>query len=50
MEETIRQRHAELYAKWEKQELHPRVIRIELVKYYTAQGQQQIDKRFFGGK
>ncbi|MCC7083816.1 MAG: hypothetical protein IT427_02285 [Pirellulales bacterium] len=45
----LRNRHADLVARWENRQLSPRRLRIELVKYYIERGKTQIDERFFGG-
>jgi hypothetical protein len=42
-----RQQHAGLFDLWQQGRLSPRALRIELVKYYIAQGKRQIDQRFF---
>jgi hypothetical protein len=44
----FRSRHANLAALWDKEQLSPRALRIELVTYYTAKGKAAIDSRFFG--
>jgi hypothetical protein len=42
-----RRQHAELFQAWDADQISPRQVRIELVKYYTAQGKRQLDDRFF---
>jgi hypothetical protein len=44
--DKYRSRHAELSARWDERQLSPRGLRVELVKYYTQQGCQQLDDRF----
>ncbi len=44
----LRARHARLAQLWDKEQLSPRALRVELVNYYIAQGKSQIDARFFG--
>jgi hypothetical protein len=48
--ETYRARHRRLFDLWQQGQLPRRQLRIELVQYYVAQGKQQLDRRFFGGK
>ena len=43
----MRSRHADLYRRWVAEELSPRGLRIALVHYYSKQGRDNIDKRFF---
>jgi hypothetical protein len=43
----LRQQHAGLFDLWQQGRLSPRALRIELTKYYIAQGKRQIDQRFF---
>jgi hypothetical protein len=45
-----RGRHPELTAQWDQNQINPRTLRIELVKYYTAKGQRELDARFFSDK
>lgn len=45
--EQYRARHAELYSQWTRLRLTPRELRIALVAYYTAQGRQRLEARFF---
>jgi hypothetical protein len=45
--EKYRARHASLYSQWTALRLTPREMRISLVDYYTAQGRQQLEARFF---
>ncbi len=45
----MRARHAKLADVWDKEQLSPRGLRLELVKYYIDKGQGQIDARFFSG-
>ena len=46
--EELRSRHRELYKRWSGDEISPRQLRIELVKYYSAHGRALLDARFFG--
>lgn len=46
--DRLRARHTSLVQRFTKEELTPRVLRIELVAYYTRDGMRQIDERFFG--
>ncbi len=43
----LRQRHPRVTEMWDKQQLAPRGVRIELVKYYIQRGKEQLDARFF---
>ncbi len=43
----LRNLHANFVARWESRQISPRQLRIELVKYYSQRGCQQIDQRFF---
>ena len=43
----LRARHANLAALWDKEQLSPRALRVELVNYYIARGKALIDSRFF---
>jgi len=45
----MRDRHAKLTELWDKEQLSPRGLRLELVKYYIDKGKGQIDGRFFSG-
>ena len=45
--QQYRRLHAGLFQLWNQRQLTPRALRIELVKYYLAQGRRQIDQRFF---
>jgi hypothetical protein len=40
-------RHADLYERIERKSLTPRQLRVELVKYYSQLGQQELERRFF---
>jgi len=42
-----RQRHPELTRMMEQNQLSPRALRIELVRYYIAAGKRAMDERFF---
>jgi hypothetical protein len=42
-------RHADLVRRWAADDISPRELRIELVKYYVRQGCDQLDARFFAG-
>jgi hypothetical protein len=44
----LRARHAQLAQLWDKEQLSPRALRVELVNFYTARGIAQLDARFFG--
>ena len=47
----LRRRHGDLYTRWQRRQLSPRQLRLELVDYYARQGCDQLDARFFqGGK
>lgn len=46
--ERHRERHQDLFLQFNAGQLAPRDLRIALVRYYIAQGRQQIDQRFFG--
>lgn len=39
--------HPQLYERWEKEQISPRELRIELVNLYIQQGQRQLERRFF---
>jgi hypothetical protein len=43
----LRTRHAQLAALWDKEQLSPRALRMELVNFYTTRGLAQLDARFF---
>jgi hypothetical protein len=43
----LRTRHANLAALWDKEQLSPRALRVELVDYYIARGKALLDSRFF---
>jgi hypothetical protein len=43
----LRTRHAQLAALWDKEQISPRALRVELVNFYTALGIAQLDARFF---
>jgi hypothetical protein len=43
----LRSRHANLAVLWDKEQLSPRALRVELVNYYIAKGKAGIDTRFF---
>jgi hypothetical protein len=43
----LRARHAQLAALWDKEQISPRALRVELVNFYTARGIAQLDARFF---
>jgi hypothetical protein len=45
--EQFRKLHAELCRQWDQRQLSPRGLRLALVEYYIAQGQRQLDGRFF---
>jgi hypothetical protein len=45
--QRYRQVHSDLYQRWRQNQIHPRMLRIALVQYYSQSGRQQIDKRFF---
>ena len=45
--DKYRMRHANLAAQWDQNQLGPRGLRIELVRYYTDLGRRQLDERFF---
>jgi hypothetical protein len=45
--QKYQRRHAALYQALHNRKLSPRQLRIELVKYYTAFGKQQLEQRFF---
>jgi len=45
--QRYRQIHSSLYSRFSQGQLHPRMLRVELVQYYTQWGRQQIDRRFF---
>ncbi|MEX2141290.1 MAG: hypothetical protein WD894_18640 [Pirellulales bacterium] len=40
-------RHASLVDRWQKRQLTPRALRIELVQYYIAEGKRRLEERFF---
>jgi hypothetical protein len=46
----LRTRHAALADRWQKGQLGPRALRIELVKYYTAEGKRRLEERFFASE
>ncbi|HEV2970663.1 MAG TPA: hypothetical protein VGY55_11900 [Pirellulales bacterium] len=48
--DELRARHARLAELWDKQQLSPRALRLELVNYYITRGKNQLDSRFFGGE
>ncbi len=39
--------HPDLFRQWEHQQINPRDLRVELVKFYQRQGKVAIDRRFF---
>jgi hypothetical protein len=43
-------RHADLAARWQKNQLSPRALRIELVQFYIAEGKRRLEERFFATK
>ena len=43
----FRTRHANLAALWDKEQLSPRALRVELVNYYITRGKSLLDARFF---
>ncbi len=43
----LRTRHADLADRWQKLQLTPRALRIELVQYYIGDGKQKLEQRFF---
>jgi hypothetical protein len=43
----LRIRHADLAERWDKRQLSPRALRIELVQYYIADGKRKLEARFF---
>jgi len=43
----LRKRHEKLFHRWRKDELTPRDLRVELVRFYAKWGKSQLDKRFF---
>ena len=43
----LRTRHAALAKLWDKEQISPRDLRIDLVNFYIARGKQQLDARFF---
>jgi hypothetical protein len=43
----LRRRHASLADRWQKRQLTPRALRIELVQYYVADGKRRLEERFF---
>ncbi|MCA9210334.1 MAG: hypothetical protein KDA55_18375 [Planctomycetales bacterium] len=43
-----RQRHADLWNRWIAGQLSPRDMRIALVDFYSQQGRDQLDEKFFG--
>lgn len=45
----LRRRHADLYERWQRGDISPRELRIELVDYYSRQGRGELDARFFRG-
>lgn len=45
--DRLRSRHASLVQRYRQEQLSPRVLRLELVAYYTREGMRQIDERFF---
>ncbi|MDX1961684.1 MAG: hypothetical protein SFX18_00940 [Pirellulales bacterium] len=47
---AARTTHAALAARWDAEQLSPRALRLELVAYYIARGQRQLDERFFQEK
>ena len=42
-----RLRHAVMFRRWVGEELFPRDLRVELVKFYVDRGKAQLDERFF---
>ncbi len=46
----LRQRHADLFARWIDNQITPRELRISLVKYYQQLGENAIDDRFFSSE
>ena len=46
----LRKLHADLATLWDQKQLTPRRLRLELVKYYIAKGDRELDTRFFGGE
>jgi len=46
----LRNLHAQLAEQWDQRKLTPRRLRLELVKYYIAKGDRELDARFFGGE
>ena len=46
----LRKLHANLADLWDQKQLTPRRLRLELVKYYIAKGNRELDTRFFGGE
>jgi hypothetical protein len=46
----MRERHAELFRRWNAETISPRSLRIALVEYYARRGREQIDERFFQPK
>ncbi len=45
--QKFRTRHADLVRLFETNRLAPRTLRIELVRYYIAEGKRNVDARFF---
>lgn len=45
--ERYQNRHADLFHRWEHEQISPRQLRIELVRYYTDLGKRNLDARFF---
>ena len=43
----LRTRHADLADRWQKRQLTPRALRIELVQYYIGEGKRKLEQRFF---
>jgi hypothetical protein len=43
-------RHASLADRWQKDQLSPRALRIELVQFYIAEGKRRLEERFFAAK
>lgn len=43
----FRERHQDLWQRWQAARLTPRQLRIELLEYYVERGQQGVTKRFF---
>ncbi|MFP6694926.1 MAG: hypothetical protein VB875_18025 [Pirellulales bacterium] len=41
------QRHSELVTQWRAEQLAPRDLRVELVRYYIHDGKKNLDNRFF---